>query len=165
MEEVHALAQHVAVRQPAGAHGEIAAQALVRNGFGDEIEQRQHDEDERGHDDQLGTIILPEGGAVGGGEEIDEIAEKGEEIDLDQRDHRRKCDGSGKQRQERARIMPGKGQEPGRRLVRLWRWKRIDAGLKPAENAVKHGEISWRAMAYGVRAAHFHRWCGCKLNL
>ena len=49
MEEVHALAQHIAVRQPADAHGEIAAQALVDDRLGHEIQEWQHEQNQRAH--------------------------------------------------------------------------------------------------------------------
>ena len=160
MEEVHALAQHIAVRLPADAHGEIAAKSLMRDGFSHETEERQHHQDEHSHADQFAAIVVPEGGAIGDRQEIDEIAEERKQVDLDCGNGRRECHRSNEQRQKRSRVMPGKGQQAGCRLVRpLWR-KGIDAGFKPAEKGFKHGDVSWRSLSDKEESGKNHHKCG-----
>ncbi len=138
-EEVHALAQDIAVRGPADAHGIIAAQALMRNGFGNEVEQRQNDEHHRAHHDELGAMVLPEGFAVRCGEKVDEVAEEGEEIDFEEGDGGRKQHRHRQQRPEGLGIVPGKGQQARRRHLRPVRRKGINPAFKPVEEAVEHG--------------------------
>ena len=65
VEEVHGLAQHVAMCQPADAHGIVAAQALVfdRVCHGGEEGLEQHGE--ACVEQQFPLVVVPESGAVG----------------------------------------------------------------------------------------------------
>ena len=97
VEEGHRLAQHVAVRLPAGAHGEAAEHALVHDGFVEELQHRQDEQHDDAHAGEEPPVRRPEGGAVGLRQPIDEVAEEAEQRHLDQRDgrgqHRRRDDG------------------------------------------------------------------------
>ena len=58
------------------------------NGLGNEIQDRQHQQNQRTHQDQFGGVCLPEGGAVRRCEQINQVADEGEEVNLDQGNHR-----------------------------------------------------------------------------
>ena len=92
MEKIHALAQHIAVRQPTDAHGKISAQALVGNRFRNEIQHRQDEQDKSSHQGKAQAVVLPECGAIRLCQEINQITDEGKEIDFNERNGDGKAD-------------------------------------------------------------------------
>ena len=112
LEILHALPQHIAMRQPAGPHGEIAAQALVRRGFAYEIEGRLDDQGKGADKDELEAVVLPESCTLCLGEKIHQAAEEAVEIDFDERDDEGKQYIGDEKRRKWPGVEPDKRQQP-----------------------------------------------------
>src|SRR5207253_1804671 len=78
-------AQHIPMRLPTDAHGEVAEEALMVDSLVAELEQRQNHQNQAGHHAQPQAVILPENRAIGGGEPVDQAPEKGEQVDFEHR--------------------------------------------------------------------------------
>ncbi len=82
-------------------------------------------------------MVLPEAGAVGLRQQVHELAEEGEEIDLDDGDDRREHRRNQQQRPERPGVVPAEGEEARWRHVRLAGRERVDPRLEPGEETIR----------------------------
>ena len=144
VEEGHRLAQHVAVRLPARAHGEARDQSLVDDRLVEELQRRQHEQHDGAHDEEERPVRLPERGAIGLRQPIDEIAEEAEQRHLDQRDRRRQRRRQADQRPEGPRVVEDESPKARRRHRGLLGGEGFDAVFQPAKHAGDHDQLPAR---------------------
>ena len=141
LEEIHALAQHIAMGLPACPHGEIADQPLVDDRLVPEFQEWQDEQNERAHAGEAEPVVLPEGLAVGGGQPVDQLADKGEERHLDERHHAGEQRRGEQQRPKRLGIVQNEAEKRRRRPFRKRFRKAVSTGFEPAKNRGDHGGL------------------------
>ena len=146
LEEVQALAQHMAVVLPADHVGHARRQRLVHQQIVQGVEQRPQDHRHHGHPQQLGAVLAKEVGAGRRLRQIHQAAEEAEQRNVDQGDDQADHDQHGEDRPDLADVIEVEAQD----AVGRWVFRSVLEGVDQVfEAAEQHGASlsggPWRA--------------------
>ena len=129
-----ALPEHPAMRPPAHRHGEVRHHRLVEDHRLQEARERQQHEDHQSHQGEPPALLAEEGLGIAAAEPVDEVAEEGEQADLEHGDQRGQARHRHQPRRRPPGVVPEEGDEPLGRTPRRGVGERRDASLEEAQH-------------------------------
>jgi len=156
--EGHAVTQQEAVHLPARDHRVIAEHHLMHDKRIETGNERQADQHQRTHPDELVAFVLQEGRAVGIRQPVDDIAEELEQRHFADGDRRRQNGHECKPSCRRLRIVPAEGKKAFRGSNGLLARKGIKSLLEPAKHENRSGISAFRPRLRARTGACKHIW-------